>query len=208
MNIVLLGAPGSGKGTQASLITEKYGLPHISTGDMFRENIREKTPLGVLAKSYIDKGQLCPDDVTVKMVAERLSRADCKKGFLLDGFPRTLEQAEELGKIVKLDCVLDIDVPLEKLLKRLTGRRCCEKCGESFHVDHIGGAEICPKCGGKLYTRADDNEATVQNRLDVYVSQTATLIDFYKEQGLLRSVDGDRDIRKVFEDVEKVLKEL
>ena len=205
MNIVLLGAPGSGKGTQASLITEKYGLPHISTGDMFRENIREKTPLGVLAKSYIDKGQLVPDDVTVKMVEERLSRADCKNGFLLDGFPRTLSQAEELAKFVNVTCVLDIDVPLDKLLGRLTGRRCCEKCGESFHVNVIGSTEVCPKCGGKLYTRADDNEATVQSRLDVYVSQTAALIDFYKEKDVLKRVNGDADVNEVFADVQEVL---
>lgn len=205
MNIVLLGAPGSGKGTQASLITEKYGLPHISTGDMFRENIREKTPLGVLAQSYIDKGQLVPDDVTVKMVAERLSRDDCKKGFLLDGFPRTLSQAQALEKIVKVTCVLNIDVPLEKLLGRLTGRRCCEKCGESFHVSVIGNTEICPKCGGRLYTRADDNEATVQSRLDVYVSQTASLIDYYKEKGVLRRVNGDAPVNEVFAEAEKAM---
>lgn len=208
MNIVLLGAPGSGKGTQASLIGEKFGLPHVSTGDMFRENIREKTPLGVLAKSYIDKGQLCPDDVTVRMVEDRLAREDCKKGFLLDGFPRTLEQAKALEKFVKIDCVLDIDVPLGKLLRRLTGRRCCEKCGESFHVDMLGGAENCPKCGGKLFIRKDDNEETVQTRLDVYVSQTETLIDYYAQAGTLRRIDGDRAIEEVFADVEKVLKAL
>lgn len=208
MNIVLLGAPGSGKGTQASLITEQYGLPHISTGDMFRENIREKTPLGVLAKSYIDKGQLCPDDVTVKMVEERLSRADCKKGFLLDGFPRTISQAEALEKFVKITCVLDIEVPLDKLLGRLTGRRCCEKCGESFHVSVIGKTEICPKCGGKLYTRADDNEETVQSRLNVYASQTASLIDFYQRKGVLKSVNGGAAVEEVFAAVQEVLNTL
>ncbi len=208
MNIVLLGAPGSGKGTQASLISEKYSLPHISTGDMFRENIREKTPLGVLAKTYIDKGQLCPDDVTEKMVAERLGREDCKNGFLLDGFPRTIAQAKALEEIVSVDVVLDIDVPLGKLLKRLTGRRCCEKCGESFHVDTLGGATVCPKCGGKLYTRADDNEETVQSRLDVYVKQTESLVDYYRNEGVLRRVDGDKAVNEVFAEVEKVLESL
>lgn len=208
MNIVLLGAPGSGKGTQASLISEKYSLPHISTGDMFRENIREKTPLGVLAKTYIDKGQLCPDDVTEKMVAERLGREDCKNGFLLDGFPRTIAQAKALEEIVSVDVVLDIDVPLGKLLKRLTGRRCCEKCGESFHVDTLGGATACPKCGGKLYTRADDNEETVQSRLDVYVKQTESLVDYYRNEGVLRRVDGDKAVNEVFAEVEKVLESL
>ena len=208
MNIVLLGAPGSGKGTQASLIAGKYGLPHISTGDMFRENIREKTPLGVLAKTYIDKGQLCPDDVTEKMVAERLSRKDCEKGFLLDGFPRTIAQAKALEEIAPLTVVLDIDVPLGKLLKRLTGRRCCEKCGESFHVDSLGGAEDCPKCGGKLYTRADDNEETVQKRLDVYVKQTESLVEYYRSAGLLKKVNGDRAVNEVFGEVEEVLENL
>ena len=194
MNIVLLGAPGSGKGTQASLIAEKYGLPHISTGDMFRENIREKTPLGVLAKTYI--------------VAERLSRKDCEKGFLLDGFPRTIAQAKALEEIAPLTVVLDIDVPLGKLLKRLTGRRCCEKCGESFHVDSLGGAEDCPKCGGKLYTRADDNEETVQKRLDVYVKQTESLVEYYRSAGLLKKVNGDRAVNEVFGEVEEVLENL
>lgn len=208
MNIVLLGAPGSGKGTQASKISEKYGLPHISTGDMFRENINDLTPLGVLAKSFIDKGQLCPDDVTVKMVEERISREDCKNGFLLDGFPRTLAQAEALDKICKTDLVLDINIPLDKLMKRLTGRRCCHKCGESFHVSAIGNAAVCPKCGGELYIRDDDNEVTVKKRIDVYLNQTSALIDFYKAEGTLRQVNGDKSVDEVFAEVEKVIDNL
>lgn len=205
MKVVILGAPGSGKGTQATKISEKYNLPHISTGDMFRENIRDMTPLGILAKGYIDKGQLCPDDVTVRMVEDRINRSDCANGFILDGFPRTLAQAHELDKVVKIDLALDIDVPLDRLLKRLTGRRCCKDCGETFHVDYIGEVSECPRCGGALYVRDDDNEQTVSKRIDVYVAQTVPLVNFYKSEGCLRRVDGDTDIEEVFAQIVKVM---
>lgn len=208
MNIILLGAPGSGKGTQASRISEKYNLPHISTGDMFRENIKNLTPLGVLAKSYIDKGQLVPDDVTVKMVEERITREDCKNGFLLDGFPRTIKQAQALDTVCKVDVALNIDIPLDRLMRRLTGRRCCRKCGESFHIDYIGDSMVCSKCGGELYIRADDNETTVKQRLDVYVNQTSALIDYYTKANSLKTVDGDKSIDEVFAEISKVIESI
>jgi len=208
MKVILLGAPGSGKGTQAKLISEKYHLPHISTGDMFRENIKNETPLGVLAKSFIDKGRLCPDDVTNKMVEERISRGDCKNGFLLDGYPRTIAQAKELETVCKIDLALDIDVPLERLMKRLTGRRCCRDCGESFHVNVIGETTVCPKCGGELYVRDDDNETTVRNRLDVYVNQTSALMDYYRAEGTLKAVNGDQSVENVFKEVCEVIDSL
>lgn len=208
MNIILLGAPGSGKGTQASKITEKYNLPHISTGDMFRENIKNSTELGVLAKSFIDKGQLVPDEVTVNMVKERISREDCQKGFLLDGFPRNIEQAKALDAVCKIDLALNIDIPLERLMRRLTGRRCCRKCGESFHVDYIGDATTCSKCGGELYVRADDNETTVKERLDVYVNQTAKLIEYYTNENCLKTVDGDKNINEVSQEIFEVIDSL
>ena len=201
MNIVLLGAPGSGKGTQASKIVAKYNIPHISTGDIFRENIKNATPIGVVAKSYIDKGQLVPDEVTDKIVAERITRDDCKKGFLLDGYPRNLSQAEALAKVTNIDAVIDIEVDENKLLRRITGRRICTKCGESFHIDFIGDAKTCSKCGADLYVRADDNEETVGARLDVYQKSTAPLIEYYDKKGVLRTVDGDGDIEKVFNSI-------
>lgn len=147
MNIVLLGAPGSGKGTQAGRISEIYGIPHISTGDIFRENIKNQTPVGMLAKSYIDKGQLVPDEVTVRIVEERLSREDCAKGYLLDGFPRTIPQAEALDKVASIDAAVNLDIPLEKLMRRLTGRRGCPKCGGNFHIDFIGDVTAAPNAG-------------------------------------------------------------
>ncbi len=205
MNIVLLGAPGAGKGTQASQICEKFGIPHISTGDIFRENISKKTPLGVEAKNYIDNGKLVPDEVTVKIVKARVGESDCKNGYLLDGFPRTVAQAEALKSFSKIDAAIDIDIPLEKLMKRLTGRRVCSSCKESFHIDFLGGATKCPLCGGELIHRADDNEETVSSRLSVYQEQTSPLIEYYKAEGLLKTVDGDQTVEKVFEDIVKVL---
>lgn len=208
MNIVLLGAPGSGKGTQAARISEIYGIPHISTGDIFRENIKNQTPIGVLAKSYIDRGQLVPDEVTVKIVEERLSREDCRKGYLLDGFPRTIPQAEALDRVAKIDAAVNLDIPLEKLMRRLTGRRGCTQCGGNFHIDFIGDVKECPTCGGALAIRADDNEETVMSRLKAYTEQTAPLIGYYEEQGKLKTVQADGAIDEVLQSVLAALQSL
>lgn len=204
MNIILLGAPGAGKGTQAVRIAAKKGIPHISTGDIFRKNIKEGTPVGLKAKSYIDRGQLVPDEVVVEIVCQRIEEPDCKNGFLLDGFPRTIAQAEALDRLTDIDCVLNLDVDLDKLADRITGRRVCEKCGESYHIS-TKKDDICEKCGGKLIQRADDTEETVKSRLNVYKNETAPLIDFYKNQGVLVSVDGMKTIDEVFEDITKVI---
>ena len=206
MNIVLLGAPGAGKGTQASVICEKYGIPHISTGDIFRKNIKEKTPVGIVAKGYIDKGQLVPDEVTEEIVRIRLEEPDCKNGFLLDGFPRTVKQAVDLEGTVKIDAAINIDVPLDRLMKRLTGRRVCKDCGESYHVDVIGDETTCRKCNGTLIHRDDDTEETVNKRLAVYTDQTAPLIDFYSNEGLLYNIDGDKSVEEVGKEIFRVLK--
>ncbi len=205
MNVILLGAPGAGKGTQAVRLAEKYGIPHISTGDIFRANIKNQTPIGIVAKSYIDKGQLVPDEVTVQIVKERLEEPDCKAGYLLDGFPRTVAQAEALDKVSKVDAVVNIDVPLEKLMRRITGRRLCSKCGQSYHIDFIGDAKTCQKCGADLIQRADDNEETVKQRLEVYVAQTSPLIEFYGSKGNLITVDGDKGVDEVFESISEKL---
>ena len=191
MNIILLGAPGAGKGTQASKISDNYTLPHISTGDIFRENIKNQTPIGLLAKSYIDKGQLVPDEVTCKIVEERIERSDCEKGYMLDGFPRTIAQAEALDKITNVDLVINIDVDFSLLLDRLCGRRVCKECGESYHITKLGGETKCARCGGELYQRKDDNPETVQSRLDVYKAQTAPLIEYYGKKGVLFNVEGN-----------------
>ena len=206
MKLILLGAPGAGKGTQAVEICKRFSIPHVSTGDIFRENIKNGTPIGIVAKGYIDRGQLVPDDVTVEIVRQRLSKDDCRNGFLLDGFPRDIHQAKELDKIVAIDAVIDIDVPYERLLRRITGRRVCEKCGESFHVDFIGDSDECPDCGGKLVQRADDNEKTVAERIKVYDEKTAPLIEYYKAKDVLIKVDGDKAVGKVTEDIFGVLK--
>ncbi len=206
MNIVLLGAPGSGKGTQAERICAEYNVPHISTGEIFRYHIKRMTPIGVIAKSYIDKGNLVPDEITIKIVEERLKQQDCANGYVLDGFPRTINQAVELDKVATLDVVLNLDIDTDKLLKRLTGRRMCSSCGAGFHIDFIGDTTACPKCNGKLYIRDDDNEATVKSRLEVYANQTAALIDYYKEKGLLKNVMADGNIDDIFEGVKKVLR--
>ena len=198
MNIILLGAPGAGKGTQATRISEKYGLPHISTGDIFRDNIKRGTEIGLLAKSYTDKGQLVPDEVTCKIVEGRLENADCAKGYLLDGFPRNLFQAQELDKFSKIDAVINIDIDLSLLMDRLCGRRVCKDCGESYHVNFLNGKTTCERCGGELYQRKDDNEGTVGNRLKVYNDQTAPLIDYYKNKGVLLNIDGVGTIDEVF----------
>lgn len=199
MNIILLGAPGAGKGTQAVRLAEKYAVPHISTGDIFRSNIKGQTPIGLVAKSYIDKGQLVPDEVTVQIVRDRLEKEDCKNGYLLDGFPRTVAQAKAFGEFSEVDAVVNIDVPLGKLMRRITGRRVCSVCSESYHIDYLDGKTTCDKCNGQLIQRADDNEETVSARLDVYTKQTAPLAEYYADQGKLINVDGDGSIDAVFE---------
>ncbi len=205
MKLILLGAPGSGKGTQANLIAEKYNLPHISTGDIFRENIKNETPLGVKVKAVMNTGDLCPDDLTIEMVKDRLSKDDCKNGYMLDGFPRNLTQAKALDEFATPDVVIDIDVELAKIEHRLVGRRSCPKCAGSFHIDFIGDRQNCPICGEKLIIRKDDNVETVKERLSVYKSQTAPLIDYYKNKNKLRVVNGDQSIDKVFCEIKKVL---
>ena len=205
MNVILLGAPGAGKGTQAVRIAAAMNIPHISTGDIFRKNIKEKTPVGLKAKSYIDRGQLVPDEVVVEIVQQRIDEDDCKNGFLLDGFPRTIAQAEALDRLTNIDSVISLEVDLDKLVDRITGRRVCEKCGESYHVS-TKKDDICEKCGGKLIQRADDTEETVKSRLNVYKNETAPLINFYKNQGVLKNVDGMKSIEEVFEEISKALK--
>ena len=205
MNIILLGAPGAGKGTEASKIVDSYKLPHISTGDIFRENIKNETPIGLQAKSYIDKGLLVPDEVTCKIVEERISREDCKNGYMLDGFPRTIAQAEALDQITKLDLVINIGVDHSLLLNRLCGRRVCKDCGESYHVSRLNGETKCARCGGELYQRKDDNPETVQSRLDVYNAQTAPLIDYYEKKGILFNVCGNGTPEEAHEQVTKKL---
>ncbi|UTH02700.1 adenylate kinase [Macrococcoides canis] len=215
MNIILMGLPGAGKGTQASEIIKKYPIPHISTGDMFRAAIKNNTDLGQKAKSFMDNGELVPDEVTIGIVRERLLEEDAKRGFLLDGFPRTVEQAVALNDMLaevgrKIEAVVNIDVQEEELMNRLTGRRICETCGTTYHLvfnpPKVEG--ICDIDGGKLYQRADDNPETVRNRLDVNIKQTKPLVDFYTEQGVLFNIDGSKDIKDVTAEVEAVLQKL
>lgn len=215
MRLLIMGAPGAGKGTQAALIKEEYKIAHISTGDMFRKAIGEKTPMGVVAASYIDKGNLVPDDVTVALVKERLSEADCKNGFLLDGFPRTYEQAVALDEIlkdlgIKLDAVLNISVADEYLVERITGRRVCSKCGASYHIKAHKPAVngICDMCGGELIQRKDDEESTIKTRLQVYYQKTKPVLDYYINQGLVKDVPGVGDIEDIFNNVKKSLGDL
>ena len=205
MNIILLGAPGAGKGTQATRISDGYGLPHISTGDIFRENIKNQTGIGLLAKSYIDKGQLVPDEVTCKIVENRIAREDCKAGYMLDGYPRTIVQAEALDKITKIDLVINIEVDFSLVMDRLCGRRVCKECGESYHVSTLNGATKCARCGGELYQRKDDNPETVQSRLEVYSAQTAPLIQYYTEKGILFNVVSDSTPEAVYEKISEKL---
>lgn len=193
MNIILLGAPGAGKGTQATKISDKYGMPHVSTGDIFRDNIKRQTEIGMLAKSYTDKGMLVPDEVTCKIVENRLQEADCQKGYLLDGFPRTIAQAEALDRFAKIDAVINIEIDFSLLMNRLCGRRVCRDCGESYHVSTLGGKTTCARCGGELYQRKDDNPETVGNRLSVYTEQTAPLIDYYTKKGIILNFVGTDD---------------
>lgn len=205
MKVILLGAPGSGKGTQAAYISDKYDLPHISTGDLFRDNIKNQTPLGLKVKEVMDTGNLCPDDLTVELVKDRLKEKDCENGYLLDGFPRNLFQAQALDKISAPDKVVNLDVDLNKIEHRITGRRSCSKCKNSFHVDFIGDTDKCPDCGGELVIRKDDNKETVKERLTVYANQTAPLIEYYSKKGKLFNVDGDKSIDGVFAEIVKVL---
>ncbi|RIA78180.1 adenylate kinase [Anaeroplasma bactoclasticum] len=212
MKLLIMGRPGAGKGTQAANIKEYYNIPHISTGDMFRQAMKNETKLGLEAKSYMEKGALVPDEVTIGIVEERLLEDDCKNGFLLDGFPRTIAQAEALDAFlakngVKLDAVLDVNVPAEILVRRMVGRRVCKTCGATFHVEFnapkVEG--ICDNCGAKLIQRPDDTEETAVNRLAVYDQNTAPLLDFYAKKNLLKTVNGDQPLDKVFEDIKEVL---
>ena len=212
MKIVFMGPPGAGKGTQAEKIIEKYQIPHISTGDMFRKAIKDQTELGMEAKRYMDQGALVPDHVTIGIVKDRLSESDCKSGFLLDGFPRTVDQAKALDEILtsldsKIDYVINIDVDLDILKERLTGRRICRSCGATYHMvfNPPAVAGTCDKCGGELYQRKDDNEETVGNRLDVYVSQTKPLLDYYSLAGNLVNINGQQSIDLVFAEIQDVL---
>lgn len=205
MKLILLGAPGCGKGTQAVLISKKYNLPHISTGDLFRDNIKNETPLGLKVKAVMDTGNLCPDDLTVELIQDRLSQKDCKNGYLLDGFPRNLFQANALDKISSPDKVINIQVDLSKIEHRITGRRSCPKCNGSFHIDFIGNTNYCPDCGAKLIIRKDDNVETVKERLEVYKHQTEPLVEFYAKQNKLLNIDGDASIDDVFNQIVKAL---
>lgn len=215
MNIILMGLPGAGKGTQASEIVKKFPIPHISTGDMFRKAIKDETDLGKEAKSYMDRGELVPDEVTVGIVKERISEDDAKKGFLLDGFPRTIDQAESLNQIMseldrEIDAVINIEVPEEELMNRLTGRRICEKCGTTYHLvfnpPKVDG--ICDIDGGKLYQREDDNPETVSNRLSVNVKQSKPILEYYNNKGVLKNIDGSKDIDELTNDVIDILDHL
>ena len=208
----MMGPPGAGKGTQAAKLVEKYKIPQISTGDMFRAAVKEGTELGKAAKACMDAGKLVPDEVTIGIVRERLGKDDCKGGFILDGFPRTVEQADALEKILdelgkKITCVLNISVPAEYLIERAVGRRICKNCGATYHVKFNPPKveNICDACGGELYQRADDNEATMKNRLSAYEASTRPLIDYYKKAGVYKEIDGRQNIDKVTEDLVNVL---
>ena len=212
MRVVLLGPPGAGKGTQAATMVEKYHIAHISTGDLLRAAVKEGTPLGLEAKGYMESGQLVPDSLTLGLVEERIQKEDCQEGFLLDGFPRTPAQADALGEMLNklnqaLDAVINIQVPMDKLMARLTGRRVCKSCGATFHnvFNPSAKGDFCDKCCAELYQRADDTEETVKARLDVYEQQTAPLISYYAEKGLLKDINGDQDIKKVDEDIARAL---
>lgn len=214
MRIVLLGPPGAGKGTQAAKIIEEYSVPHISTGDIFRKNLKEGTPLGIKAKEYMDQGLLVPDELVVDLVKDRLLEEDCKDGFMLDGFPRTVLQAESLEEELTrlgqtLNAVININVDAELLFKRLTGRRICKSCGATYHVyfNPTKSEGLCDKCGGELYQRDDDQETTVRKRLEVYQDQTQPLIDYYKNKGTLVDIDGVGEIDDVFSRINASLQE-
>ncbi len=212
MKIIMLGAPGAGKGTQAEMICEKYSLPHISTGDIFRANIKNGTELGVEAKKYMDQGLLVPDELTVKILLDRVAKDDCKNGYVLDGFPRTIPQAEVLDEALtklgdKVDFAINVDVPDENIINRMSGRRACVTCGATYHIAYaptkVEG--VCDKCGSELILRDDDKPETVKNRLDVYHKQTQPLIDFYSNKGILKEVDGTVNMQDVFAAIVSIL---
>lgn len=205
MKIVLLGAPGSGKGTQASLVSKEYDLLHISTGEIFRDNIQRKTPLGLKINELISAGNLCPDDLTIEIVKDRLAKPDCEKGYLLDGFPRNIAQAEALNDFAKPDVIINIALDLDVVEHRITGRRSCSKCNNIYHISKIGDTDVCPDCGGKLIIRKDDNVDSVKTRLKAYKDQTEPLIEYYEKQNILVTVDGSQAIDQVFENIKKVL---
>jgi adenylate kinases len=205
VNLILLGPPGAGKGTQAEVLIERFNIPHISTGDIFRAAIKEGTPLGTEAKRYMDSGQLVPDEVVIGIVKERLLKSDCQNGFLLDGFPRTVPQADSLDAFLssqakKIDAVINIEVEADVLLKRLTGRRVCRNCAAVYHIENkkskVEG--VCDHCGGEVYQRDDDTPATVSKRLEVYSAQTEPLINYYRQKGILKSFDGTEPIKTLF----------
>lgn len=212
MKIIMLGAPGAGKGTQAKMIAEKYQIPHVSTGDIFRANIKNGTELGMEAKKYMDQGQLVPDELTVKILLDRVAQADCANGYVLDGFPRTIPQAEVMDKALtelgeSIDYAVDVNVPDENIVRRMSGRRACLACGATYHIAHIPPKKegICDTCGQELVLRDDDKPETVLKRLQVYHDQTQPLIDFYTAKGVLRTVDGTVDMKDVFEAIVSIL---
>ncbi|WP_456468224.1 adenylate kinase [Archaeoglobus sp.] len=215
MNLIFLGAPGAGKGTQAKMVSEKYGIPQISTGDMLREAVAKGTELGKKAKEYMDKGELVPDEIVIGIVKERLQQPDCEKGFILDGFPRTLAQAEALDEMLKelgkkIDAVINIAVPEEEVVKRIVYRRTCRNCGAVYHLIYNPPKEDnkCDKCGGELYQRDDDKEETVRERYKVYKQNTEPLIEYYRKKGVLYDVDGTKDINGVWEEIVSILEKL
>lgn len=212
MKIIMLGAPGAGKGTQAKMIAEKYSVPHVSTGDIFRANIKNGTELGKEAKKYMDQGLLVPDELTVKILLDRVAQDDCKNGYVLDGFPRTIPQAQVLDKALSelddaIDYAINVDVPDENIIRRMGGRRACLTCGATYHVEHIPPKKegICDACGSELVLRDDDKPETVKNRLDVYHKQTQPRIDFYEAKGILKSVDGTVPMEDVFAAITEIL---
>jgi len=212
MKIVMLGAPGAGKGTQAQMLAGKYGIPHVSTGDIFRMNIKNGTDLGMEAKKYMDQGLLVPDELTVRILLDRVAKEDCGKGYVLDGFPRNIPQANVLEEALarlgdKIDYAINVDVPDENIIRRMGGRRACLGCGATYHIEHVPPKKegICDKCGQELVLRDDDKPETVKNRLQVYKEQTQPLIDFYQERGILHNVDGTQDMDEVFEAIVSIL---
>ncbi|HCH93068.1 MAG TPA: adenylate kinase [Clostridiales bacterium] len=203
-NIILLGAPGAGKGTQAAMIAEEFKVPHISTGDILRRNMKEGTPLGLKAKAFVESGGLVPDEVVIGLVEDRLSQDDCKNGYILDGFPRTIAQAEALDKVANIDLAINIDVPFETIIGRLGGRRVCV-CGETYHVSMLNGETTCKRCGKELFIRDDDKPETVKNRLRVYSDQTQPLIDYYRSQNKVVDIEANGTKEEIFADIKKVL---
>lgn len=214
MKIIMLGAPGAGKGTQAKMIADKYSVPHISTGDIFRANIKNGTELGMEAKKYMDQGQLVPDELTVKILLDRVAQDDCKNGYVLDGFPRTIPQANVLDEALnklgeKIDFAVNVDVPDENIIRRMGGRRACVSCGATYHIEHVPpkAEGVCDRCNSELILRDDDKPETVKNRLEIYHEQTQPLIDFYEAKGVLKNVDGTVDMNDVFAAIVSILGE-